>query len=588
MKLLLLSFMAFWQSFDNSFLELLTSRDEQARAYIATYNELAVLQMHEAGIPASITLAQGMYESGFGNSELALKANNHFGVKCKSDWKGEVVYKDDDAPNECFRKYATVLDSYRDRSLFLRSGQKYAALFELPITDYKAWANGLKMAGYATAVNYPEKLIMIIERYNLNQYDLIPEYAAIPTYESIQATNSQSSLVNKPAAATTAEGKEANAPQGSIKPQQHRAVAASGIPITDLKSIDEAISQAMIKKQNQIKSSNKGVYKPVSFSNHNQSINRNSVDVPSFIYSGKPENNTMSALIGKISWPPDEATVYSQTINNSNNNKYHQEQANATTSGKIHSKPTANFSAMAAGSKYKANTLTSPLATNSAQKLTVKQKTIINNLHCISYYQSTTAAQIAATYNIPLAEICRFNEINTPDLLLPSNTIWFLEPKKNKAARNHKKHTVRQAETLWQIAQQYGMGINQLALLNKLNPTDQPLPGQTLQLRKSAKKAPLITANISLPANNNKSANLTQPLPTENTTTPTTTNNPNPTESEVNHLINANIYHTVQPNETLNEIGKKYGVTPQQIRALNKLGNSPISNGQQLLIKSIK
>ena len=122
-------------------------------------------------IPASITLAQGLLESGAGRSELARKSNNHFGIKCGRSWDGRTVRADDDAPNECFRAYRHAKDSYRDHSKFLRTGARYAFLFRLKITDYKGWARGLKKAGYATDPRYADRLINIIELYDLDRYD---------------------------------------------------------------------------------------------------------------------------------------------------------------------------------------------------------------------------------------------------------------------------------------------------------------------------------------------------------------------------------------------------------------------------------
>jgi len=140
--------------------------------YIESYKELAIKEMQRSGVPASITLAQGMLESDNGNSRLAREAKNHFGIKCHNSWKGQVVYHDDDRQGECFRKYKTVLESYQDHSDFLMSGSRYSFLFEFDPTDYKSWAKGLKKAGYATNPSYAEKLITIIEENNLHQYDI--------------------------------------------------------------------------------------------------------------------------------------------------------------------------------------------------------------------------------------------------------------------------------------------------------------------------------------------------------------------------------------------------------------------------------
>lgn len=144
-------------------------------AYIEKYSALAVKEMERTGIPASITLAQGMLESAAGQSVLASKGNNHFGIKCHNDWTGKTLRQDDDARNECFRVYPSVEHSFRDHSDFLRGRDRYKDLFELEITDYKGWARGLKKAGYATDPSYASKLIELIEDYNLHRFDRLDE-----------------------------------------------------------------------------------------------------------------------------------------------------------------------------------------------------------------------------------------------------------------------------------------------------------------------------------------------------------------------------------------------------------------------------
>ncbi|MCL9807353.1 glucosaminidase domain-containing protein [Flavobacterium amniphilum] len=140
-------------------------------AYIDQFKEIAKDNMQKHGIPASITLAQGILESGAGTGMLCNLANNHFGIKCHKEWTGEYVRYDDDAAQECFRKYEHPKESYRDHSLFLTSRPWYAPLFKLPKDDYKAWSYGLKKSGYATDPKYPNKLIGLIERYQLQRYD---------------------------------------------------------------------------------------------------------------------------------------------------------------------------------------------------------------------------------------------------------------------------------------------------------------------------------------------------------------------------------------------------------------------------------
>lgn len=148
-----------------------TSTKSITEVYIETYRDVAKREMELHGIPASITLAQGILESGSGKGKLTTRSNNHFGIKCHKGWKGQRVYHDDDKDQECFRKYANPAYSFTDHSLFLTGRSRYAPLFKLPKDDYKAWAKGLKKAGYATDRKYPKKLIALIERYELYKYD---------------------------------------------------------------------------------------------------------------------------------------------------------------------------------------------------------------------------------------------------------------------------------------------------------------------------------------------------------------------------------------------------------------------------------
>ncbi len=151
----------------------LAQNSEVIKNYIATYKDIAIAEMQRTGVPAAITLAQGIHETGAGTSDLVKRSNNHFGIKCKSDWKGESVSHDDDARGECFRKYNDPYESYRDHSDFLKYRPYYTELFKLDPTDYEGWAYGLKKAGYATNPKYPQILIKLIRDYQLQEYTLI-------------------------------------------------------------------------------------------------------------------------------------------------------------------------------------------------------------------------------------------------------------------------------------------------------------------------------------------------------------------------------------------------------------------------------
>ena len=166
--------------------------------YINEFKDQAIREMHSTGIPASITLAQGMLESDYGNSPLAKYARNHFGIKCHKGWEGPTFIQDDDEANECFRKYYSAFDSYRDHSEFLMTRDRYASLFELKHTDYKGWAHGLKQAGYATNPKYAPLLIKIIEENELHKYDHVKK---LPEQESVAEMKTPKSIVrNEPVA----------------------------------------------------------------------------------------------------------------------------------------------------------------------------------------------------------------------------------------------------------------------------------------------------------------------------------------------------------------------------------------------------
>ena len=169
----------------------------QTRIYIEKYAAIAVREMIAYGIPASITLAQGILESASGTSELARESNNHFGIKCHAGWTGTFVRYDDDAPQECFRKYKHPKVSYKDHSLFLKNRKRYAFLFNYELDDYKSWAYGLKKAGYATDKKYPKKLIELIRGYQLFTYDTIALKQAQATQKALSKNKRENKKLHK-------------------------------------------------------------------------------------------------------------------------------------------------------------------------------------------------------------------------------------------------------------------------------------------------------------------------------------------------------------------------------------------------------
>lgn len=200
--------------FAAALLASVTAHAQKAEAilrYIDTYKGIAIEEMKRTGVPAAITLAQGIHESGAGMSKLVQESNNHFGIKCKTGWTGESVKHDDDAKGECFRKYPEAMTSYRDHSDFLRNGQRYAFLFLLDPADYQGWANGLKKAGYATNPKYPQILIKMIEDYQLQQYTMLAlgktveeEVGQVPVQNDVSPAKTEQ-VQSVPAVAVTTE-----------------------------------------------------------------------------------------------------------------------------------------------------------------------------------------------------------------------------------------------------------------------------------------------------------------------------------------------------------------------------------------------
>jgi LysM repeat protein len=227
------------------------SFDDKAKAYVQQYAAWAIEEQKRVGIPASITLAQGIYETSAGESELATKANNHFGIKCKKEWRGETFAHTDDAPNECFRKYKSAKESYIDHSNYLKTSVRYAELFTYDVSNYIAWAKGLKKCGYATNPAYAQKLIKMVEDYELQQYTLaaksnrvnevIPENETVKENIAIKKVPLQEVAVT-PVSITEAADKAQQAVMGTA---DDGTVSINGIRAIYCKKGDMLLDKAM-------------------------------------------------------------------------------------------------------------------------------------------------------------------------------------------------------------------------------------------------------------------------------------------------------------------------------------------------------
>ena len=398
--------------------------------YIDQYKDIAISEMKRTGIPASITLAQGIIESNSGESNLALNYKNHFGIKCKSDWKGETTYQDDDAKQECFRVYPNSNASYIDHSNFLKTRPNYAPLFELDPVDDSAWAYGLKKAGYATASDYPKKLLKVINDFELSQYNF-PELAF---YDDDDTPTQKVDTSKKIAPIVIADSIKTNSVRSNL------------IKIDTVKKIEDTLIDTI-----QL-SSVKGI-------SSSDTIN---------ITAPKAMNGIGSIAIEQVK---DSAVKIDTVlaIDTTKNNK------------EISLKEVSIIDT----SKLITNTQ------NSAAKFEYpKGKFKANQLLAVWAKAGSSFLDIANTYNIALYKLYGYNDLEETDLLA-QDQILYLVPKRKEI--NKKVHLVAAGETLYDISQNEGIQLNYLEAYNT-GVTDKNLQvGSTLVLFKT-NEAPKISA----------------------------------------------------------------------------------------------
>ncbi len=498
--------------------------------YIEKYAQLAVDEMHRSRIPASITLAQGLLESGNGNSRLAIMGNNHFGIKCKAGWTGDTLKEDDDEAQECFRKYASPFDSYKDHSDFLMKGQRYAFLFDLEPTDYKAWAHGLKRAGYATNPRYGEILIATIERNNLQRFDLIK-----PTVVE------QKILV--------AEKKEAVAEQKQLTINQIPAVVVklgdsyTAIALSNDLKIWQLYKYNDLAKNAQIRVGDTLYIKP---KNYKALVETHTIEV----------NETMHQLSQRYAVKLSRLLKY-------NNLKEGQEPANGQViylrskrvdqvQLRIQDAPASNTDSAYNNQVYpdaKKNIETSipvlPEDTYNVEAHGVKDDMAF--FHTVQ--AGETLFSIAKKYNVQVDGIKSLNKLVSDQIQIGARLI--INPNQPAIQPNEESvipgyHEVKQGETLYSIAKLYNITLIELKALNDLS-SDTIRVGEEL---------------------------IVVPLNGERAKEEVVTDNPNEP-----------LYHLVKEKETLYSISRKYAVTPEHIRRLNKLIDNHIEVGAKLQIR---
>ncbi len=426
--------------------------------YIDQYKDIAISEMKRTGIPASITLAQGIIESNSGESNLALNFKNHFGIKCKSDWKGETTFQDDDAKQECFRVYPNSNASYIDHSNFLKTRPNYAPLFELDPVDDSAWAYGLKKAGYATASDYPKKLLKVINDFELSQYNF-PELAF---YDDDDTPTQKLDTSKKIAPIVIADSVKTNS------------VSSNLIKIDTVKKLEDTI----VHKNTTTLSSITGI-KAVTDTINSKYIDTIQLSNVKGISSSDTINITAPKAmngIGSIAIEQvKDSTLKINTvlaIDTSKNKKdIKLQEANIVDTSKL----ITNSQISAAKFEYP------------------KGKFKANQLLAIYASAGSSFLELATNYKIALYKLYSYNDLEETDLV-SKDQILYLVPKRKEVSK--KVHLVAAGESLYDISQNEGIQLNYLQAYNT-GVTDKTLvAGTTLLLFKTNEAPKISTAPI--------------------------------------------------------------------------------------------
>jgi LysM repeat protein len=498
--------------------------------YIDKYWQIAVEEMYRSRIPASITLAQGIIESGNGNSRLALVGNNHFGIKCKKDWKGDTLRHDDDAPQECFRKYNSAHESYKDHSDFLKKGARYAFLFDLDIHDYKGWAHGLKKAGYATNPRYAEILIGVIERNNLHRFDHMKpgekqmEQIAEQKKETIQQEQQKGFMINGVQAMVVAPG------------ESYASIAlANDMRVWQVYKYNDLAKDAQIKTGDTLylkpKNYKGAVAEHIVFGNETMHIisQRYAIKLSRLLSLNRmqegqePEKGETIFLRSKRKTTPklkQTNTTESEIL--VDNKVYDNAQKNIETTGP--SLPKDPYDLEARGIK-------DPMA-------------FIHEVQA-----GETLFGIAKRYNIQVDGLKDLNKLSSDIIKVGDRLV--VNPNQPRLNKNEESivpgyHIVVQGETLYSIAKLYGTTVDLIKAINELT-SDTINIGDEL---------------VIIPRHGEK-----------------------PGEQKVTDEADEAVYYIVREKETIYAISRKFGTTESELRKMNNLLDNTILVGQKLRVR---
>ncbi len=405
-----------------------TDGETPQTAYIKKYASVAVSEMYRSGIPASITLAQGLLESGYGLSPLAKEGNNHFGIKCH-DWTGKKMYYDDDKRGECFRVYKNPDASFKDHSDFLRYRDRYKSLFDNEITDYKSWAYGLKKAGYATDPSYPSKLIKLIETYNLSQYDTMkPEdFGKVSKGEESQKTEVADSGKKRRKRRADRKNNKAVTEQvagNSADPDIQICPEESATEVLDVPS--ETVAVAVSESRN-----NSGNEAENPAGNATDNAAKSATDKKSTVRESIPESPLSLEEPKKVvDKKASEVITYSLT----------------------------------------------------------RQRYTVNGVEFVYSQEGESYSSIASDFHLFLSEILRFNDTEEDSVLQPG-TMVYIQAKKNQATRGLEKYISDEGgENLRDLSQRFGIRLKSLCKMNLCSPSKITVAGDEIKLRPDSNK----------------------------------------------------------------------------------------------------
>lgn len=473
--------------------------------YINKYKYLAIEEMERAGIPASITLAQGILESASGTSRLATNGNNHFGIKCHKGWTGGRMYHDDDAKGECFRTYVNAETSFRDHSDFLTGRSRYSDLFTLWIGDHIGWAHGLKKAGYATNPKYPQLLLKLIDRYNLKIFDNGDTYAianySLHTLSGAVVSSSSRSTYNNHSTVKTYPSSSShhsigNRPSTAHAQSTHTQAPALGkityyppktqsINQSSNSSTSKVYSQAPVSSSSSYKTYHSPKTTPITSNNSRASTSSRSYAGSSSTESKQisTAKSYMGTSVQKVEPAKTGFSLGRKSTSKSNSKSYNSNNSVASSSR----------NSVKTSKSYSAPVVNNPKAKPSSSHGYHKafQSVEYNKIKAVVYETDISMMQVATDQDVSLSKLAGYNDVKQ-DAVLKSGTKIYLSSKKSKAGKQFRQHKVRAGETMQDISQNYAIKLSELYDKNQMPKGTQPKEGEYINLRDKRRWTPRI------------------------------------------------------------------------------------------------